>query len=180
MTDLGCGMSSRHPLLQLILARLREFYREPEVIFWVYGFPVLLAVGLGIAFWNRAPEPPVVDVQEEPGLETTAATLLDRLRADGIQVELQSAEACRQRYRTGKTALYVIPTGQGYTYVYDPTRQESILARCRVDDVILRFAAGIQEDKGAGSESAGAEETRHWRAGTATWQTTDSLTEEPG
>ena len=31
----------RRPLAQLILCRLREFYREPEAIFWVYGFPIL-------------------------------------------------------------------------------------------------------------------------------------------
>ena len=30
------------PLTQLTLARLREFLREPEAIFWVFLFPVLL------------------------------------------------------------------------------------------------------------------------------------------
>src|SRR5919198_43093 len=43
---------------QLYLARLREFVREPEVLFWVYGFPVLLAVGLGVAFKPSKPDPP--------------------------------------------------------------------------------------------------------------------------
>src|SRR5260370_11578694 len=128
-------MSRQHPLLQLILARLREFYREAEVIFWVYGFPVLLAVGLGIAFWNREPEPPIVDVQDEPELRSLANSLVDDLKKDGIQAELQPAEACRQRYRTGKTALYVVPNGQGYTYVYDPTRPDGPLARQHVDGV---------------------------------------------
>ena len=53
-----------HPLFQLVLARVREFYREPEAVFWVYVFPVLMAVGLGIAFRNRPVEQIVVDVQE--------------------------------------------------------------------------------------------------------------------
>src|SRR5437899_3288675 len=61
-------MNRWQPLLQLFLARLREFYREPEVVFWVYGFPVLLAVGLGIAFSGREPAPPTVDVAEVPSL----------------------------------------------------------------------------------------------------------------
>ena len=26
-----------HALVQLTLARMREFYREPEAIFWVFG-----------------------------------------------------------------------------------------------------------------------------------------------
>ena len=37
----------------LSLARFREFYREPEVVFWSFVFPILLAVGLGLAFRNR-------------------------------------------------------------------------------------------------------------------------------
>ena len=45
-----------HPLVQLTLVRYREFYREPEAVFWVFIFPVLLTAGLGIAFRSRAPE----------------------------------------------------------------------------------------------------------------------------
>jgi ABC-2 type transport system permease protein len=45
-----------HPLVQLTRVRYREFFREPEAVFWVFIFPVLLAAGLGIAFRNRAPE----------------------------------------------------------------------------------------------------------------------------
>jgi hypothetical protein len=45
-----------HPLVQLTLARAREFYREPEAVFWVFGFPVVLAFALGIAFRNHGPD----------------------------------------------------------------------------------------------------------------------------
>ncbi len=45
----------RNPLVQLTLARLREFAREPEAVFWVFVFPVLLTLALGIAF--RDPDP---------------------------------------------------------------------------------------------------------------------------
>ena len=55
------------PLGQLVLARLREFYREPEAVFWVYGFPILLTVALGIAFRNKPVEHIGVDVVEGPG-----------------------------------------------------------------------------------------------------------------
>src|SRR5207248_8330156 len=50
----SCAMRD-HPLVQLTLARMREFYREPEAIFWVFGFPIVLAFALGIAFRNRGP-----------------------------------------------------------------------------------------------------------------------------
>ena len=56
-----------HPLLQLLLARLRGFYREPVALFWVYGFPMIMALGLGIAFSSRKPDPARVDVQEGDG-----------------------------------------------------------------------------------------------------------------
>ena len=56
---------SRHPLAALTISRLREFFREPEAIFWVYGFPVLLAIGLGIAFRDKPPDQLRVDVQIE-------------------------------------------------------------------------------------------------------------------
>ena len=37
----------------LLMARLLELKREPEVVFWVFVFPLLLALGLGIAFRNK-------------------------------------------------------------------------------------------------------------------------------
>src|SRR6185295_660000 len=48
--------SSDHPLVQLTLVRFYEFIREPEALFWVFVFPLLLAAGLGLAFRNRPPE----------------------------------------------------------------------------------------------------------------------------
>src|ERR1039458_2891383 len=42
-----------HALVQLTLTRFREFLREPEALFWVFIFPILLAAGLGLVFRNR-------------------------------------------------------------------------------------------------------------------------------
>ena len=41
--------------IKLILVQIREFYREPAVLFWSFLFPILMAWGLGIAF-NKKPE----------------------------------------------------------------------------------------------------------------------------
>src|SRR5438270_12436085 len=91
------------PFVQLILARLREFYREPEVLFWVYGFPLLLAIGLGIAFANRTPDKTQVDVQAGPGAEEFAA----KLRKADMVVEVLDEQQCYRRRLTGKTMLYI-------------------------------------------------------------------------
>lgn len=45
-----------HALVQLTLVRFRETMREPEALFWIFVFPILLAAGLGIAFRNRPAE----------------------------------------------------------------------------------------------------------------------------
>jgi ABC transporter DrrB family efflux protein len=170
------------PLWQLFAARIREFFREPEVIFWVYGFPVLLAVGLGIAFWGREPEPPPVDIEEVPELATLSSSLLEQLRADHLPAEIHSAGDCRQRYRIGRTALYITPRPDGFVYTYDPTRQESVLARYRVEAVVQRWKADVKLAGTADTAPAVSEGStvRRWRMGGQSWETIDAPTREPG
>src|SRR3984885_8798228 len=105
----GQSMNRWRPLRQMVLARLREFYREPEAIFWVYGFPLILAIGLGIAFASKTPQPPAVDLVDVAGFDVPTAALEEKLRADSMEVERHSAAECEQRYRLGKTALYIEP-----------------------------------------------------------------------
>src|SRR3954468_13300860 len=52
---------------ELTLWRVREFLREPEAVFWVFAFPVLLTFALGIAFRNRGPEPGSIAVLDAAG-----------------------------------------------------------------------------------------------------------------
>src|SRR5689334_2987500 len=65
-----------HSLVQLTLVRFREFLREPEAVFWVFIFPILLAAGLGIAFRNRPVEVQhVAIVSSAPGAEALAGVI---------------------------------------------------------------------------------------------------------
>src|SRR5579875_2817019 len=59
-------MASYHPLRALYLSRLREFYRQPARLFWVYGFPTVLALGLGMAFRSPAAPTYQADLIETP------------------------------------------------------------------------------------------------------------------
>jgi ABC-type multidrug transport system permease subunit len=135
MSERGGG-----PLVQLTLWRLRELWREPEAIFWVFAFPILLALALGIAFKNRAPQAITVAVQEEPGADLVAGALT---AASGLRVvRLDSLEA-DARLRTGRVALVVHPHDP-IELRYDSTRDEARLARLLVNDALQ--AAGGRRD----------------------------------
>ena len=132
------------PLWQLTLARFREFYREPAALFWVYGFPLILAGALGMAFSEKPVPAASVDVQADPN----DAPATERLRADlaadkGLTVAVHDAETARKRLRTAKTDAVVIPRGdtaERYEYLFDETRAESVLARNAADRALLRAA----------------------------------------
>jgi ABC-2 type transport system permease protein len=132
-------MMKYHPLKELLKARMREFVREPEAIFWVYGFPVLIAIGLGIAFSNRPVDRVFVDVQQHAIAEDVAGDL--RQNPD-FEVGIHPESECRERLRLGKSLIVVIP-GDSFTYLFDPTRPESVLARMRVDDALQRAAGRL-------------------------------------
>jgi ABC-type multidrug transport system permease subunit len=129
-------------LWQLTLARFREFYREPAALFWVYGFPLILAFALGLAFREKPVPASTVDVLVDPAYSTQAGELRDSLAADpGLKVALHDESTARQRLRTSKTDLIVVPrpgTPAGVEFLYDATRSESVLARNAVDRALLR------------------------------------------
>jgi ABC-2 type transport system permease protein len=131
------------PLPQIVLARMRAFYREPGAVFWVYGFPLLMIVALGIAFRASPVEKVTVDIQAGPGAEGVRDALLRQSDAKTLTfaVQINDEEAARRRLRTGRTDLVVIIAGgDGYQYRLDRSRAESRLARSAVHDALQRAA----------------------------------------
>ena len=126
------------PLVRMIEARFREFLREPEVIFWVYGFPLILAVGLGWAFSSAQPKAPEIDIVESPRAEEIAQHLRDdRWKEEKLTVEVLPISECKDRLKKGKTSLYLI-TQPEITYVYDPARADGVLARYWTEAILSR------------------------------------------
>jgi ABC-type multidrug transport system permease subunit len=128
---------SEHPLVQLTRVRYREFFREPEAVFWVFIFPVLLAAGLGIAFRNQAPtRTAVAVVSGSPG----SSRLAEALRHErDMEVSLLSDSAAAEALRVGEVALVVAPGPDNKVeYRYDESRPESRTARLLVDDAVQR------------------------------------------
>ncbi len=124
------------PLWQLTLARFREQLRQPEVLFWVFGFPLLLAVALGLAFRNRPPDVVRIAIEAVPGGGADSlARALGRERGLAATV-LPPAEA-EERLRKGRIALAVVP-GSPVVYRFDSTRTDSRIARLVTDDALQR------------------------------------------
>ncbi len=159
-----------HPLVELTLVRIREFLREPEVIFWVFAFPILLVCALGIAFRNAGPEKIHIAVERTGTDDAASKALFDALsRSADVEPLLLSSTEATQALRSGKVALVVQPksgnagaeagnSGQpnsilsNFDYRFDPTRPESRQARLVADDALQR-AAGRGDVVRAGEQT---------------------------
>lgn len=148
-----------HPIVQITLTRLREFARHRTNIFWVYGFPVLMSIALGIAFQDRPEETFRVDVQAGPGAERVAEALTasqDRYTEGhpgervSFDVKIVDESEGRRRLRSGTSTLLLQPDPanrddaplieQRIEYLYDFTRPDSNLARAAADEALQRAA----------------------------------------
>jgi ABC-type multidrug transport system permease subunit len=126
-------MKTRHPIIAITLARLREFVRRPEAVFWVYFFPVLMVVVLGIAFRNKPVESFVVDVLEGP----LAGSIVEKLEAEPlIKATIVAEGDTVDRLKTSKTTMLIKAVGstlEQVEYKFDPVRPGSLAARNLVD-----------------------------------------------
>ncbi len=145
----GSGASS--PLVELTLARLKLFAREPELVFWTFVFPILMSVAMAVAFPSgSAPRVLVGVAQGSTGSVSQLRSLTEALAAtDGVVVKpVQSGDELRA-LREGDVHL-IVTAGSPPAYRYDPARDESRLARLVVDDALKR--AGGRADAWTASE----------------------------
>jgi len=121
-------------LYQLTVTRLKLTLREPEAIFWIFVFPILLAVGLGIAFRNRPPEVLGVGATTEPLTKALAAE-------NGLRAMQMDSAAGLRALATGQTVVLVEQGPEGVVYRYDETNPDARTARLLADRAI-QTAAG--------------------------------------
>src|SRR5208337_4893208 len=102
----------------LLWARILELKREPEVVFWVFVFPLLLAAGLGVAFRNKPADITSVVVIDGAGAQKTLEMLQgshkgpqsDRSSADAhsrIRAAVLDREAALRAFHFGKYDLAI-------------------------------------------------------------------------
>jgi ABC-type polysaccharide/polyol phosphate export permease len=137
----------QHPLWEITRARLLEFLRQPEALFWVFAFPVIMAVVLGLAFRSKPPaELPVMVIGEGP----TVGRIIEVLDASPVLTASRAGgpEKAARALRTAKVELVVTAHGEAgpggvppVVFRYDPARAESRTARLAAGDA-LQAAAG--------------------------------------
>jgi ABC-2 type transport system permease protein len=125
----------RNPLVALTRARVLEFLREPEAVFWVFAFPIIMAVILGFAFRDRPPEPLPIGVVEGPSSPAIAKALS---AGHALRPRVfPTTAAGLEDLRTGKIAI-LVEESDTLVYHFDPTRPDARLARLEADDAIQR------------------------------------------
>ncbi len=116
-------------LYQLTATRFRLTLREPEAIFWIFVFPILLAIGLGIAFRNRPAD--ILPVA------ATTPKLTEWLAADkGLKATEMDEAAGRQALATGNILLLAVQEPDRVVYRYDDTNPDARTARLVADRAI--------------------------------------------
>ncbi|MDQ6706884.1 MAG: ABC transporter permease [Acidobacteriota bacterium] len=135
------------PLVQLTTVRFKEFWREPEAVFWSFVFPILLAAGLGIAFRNRPAE--VLKV----GAVALRPPLTNALgREKGLAIEGFDSVSGDQALRAGNIVLLATGMPDGSVkYRYDDTNPQARGARLTVDGAVQR-AAGMKNAVGTSDD----------------------------
>src|ERR1700691_2020624 len=141
--------------LHLLMARMRELQREPEVVFWVFVFPLLLAAGLGIAFRNKPADITSVVIIDGPAAQRTLAMLqgsetglADKSAANdktsSVRASVLDRDAALKAFHFGKYDLAIEANADGsFTYYYDPARPESVLSRAEIDAKLQSAFASI-------------------------------------
>jgi ABC-2 type transport system permease protein len=146
---------TKAPLWELTIVRLKEFLREPDAVFWVFAFPLLLTVALGFAFREKPPERIPVGIASN-----AAPQWVESLKkSPALLPRVYSAEEGREQLRRGRISLFV----EGQTtpvYRFDPTRPDARTARVEVDDA-LQGGAGRRDVLSAKEEHVQEQGSRY-------------------
>lgn len=132
--------SVRPPIVELASTRTKEFLREKEAMFWVFGFPLILALALGFAFREKPPDRVPVAVVAGPGAAQRLAALQ---KSATLLPRIMSEQEARDALRRGKVSL-LIEGSDTVVYRFDPTRPDALSTRQDADDA-LQTAAGRRD-----------------------------------
>jgi ABC-2 type transport system permease protein len=123
------------PLWQLVLLRVRHIAREPFAIFWMFVFPLLISLVLGLAFRNR--DLARLSVAVVGGSD--ADNLTRKLDAwAGLSAHRADLTVARDELRRGRIALVLVP-GPEPRFITDSSQPDGRTAQILVHDAIERM-----------------------------------------
>lgn len=130
----------RPAIVELAVTRTKEFVRESEALFWVFGFPLILALALGFAFREKPPDRVPVAVVAGPNAQQRLVALQ---KSPVLLPSIMSESEARDALRRGKVSL-LIEGADTVLFRFDATRPDAQSARREADDA-LQIAAGRRD-----------------------------------
>src|SRR5258707_2257477 len=139
----------RPPIIELASTRTKEFLREKEAMFWVFGFPLILALALGFAFREKPPDRVPVAIVAGPNAQQRLAALQ---KSSTLLPRIMNEEEARDALRRGKVSLLIVESAESaesagsdtVVYRFDATRPDALSARQAADDA-PQTAAGRRD-----------------------------------
>jgi ABC-type multidrug transport system permease subunit len=122
-----------------------ELAREKEVVFWVFVFPLLLALGLGFAFRDKPADRTTIAIVQGPNAQKILSLIQSSPQKNAIHADVVDDARAAKGLRFGKYDLVIEPTSTDeVNYHYDPARPESVQSHIEVDDA-LQAASGRKD-----------------------------------
>ena len=129
----------------LLGVRMLELAREKEVVFWVFVFPMLLALGLGFAFRNKPADTTRIAIVAGPNAEHVLSLVQNSSQKNAIHADVVDTVQAAKGLRLGKYDLVIeAVSGEKIEYHYDPARPESVQSHTQVDNA-LQAASGRKD-----------------------------------
>ncbi|RME91760.1 MAG: ABC transporter permease [Candidatus Hydrogenedentota bacterium] len=137
-------------IYQLVTIQIKQFYRQPGVLFWAFIFPLAMAWILGVAFTTESKTHYKIAwiVPESIRKPTRLKQFEKKLASSSVQVvwipESQKEKAWKL-YRKQKVVLVMQWQNQKWHFYYDTRLQEAKLLHLEIERKWTHFLTGTKE-----------------------------------
>lgn len=135
---------------QLVTAEFKGFFRNPGIIFWAIGFPLIIATILGFAFSKKQEVNRNVGVVISNSDRTIVESLQKKIPDNNSYAKFtfmpMSLEEAKLSMKRGKITLYMEESSKNtksYKYYFDSNNNESYLTYLLLD----RMLGGLKNTK---------------------------------
>lgn len=137
-------------LLLLISVELKEYLREPGILFWAILFPILLALGLGMAFSGGGDQGRTIAVictvdcgDLKPG--TTQKVGNEKIGFTAYEFVETNWERANQMLKKGEVGLVLEQTADGRMFHFDPANSDARFSYLQLSDFFSGSETNAEE-----------------------------------